>query len=239
MNNAFGVGQRVKVLVDDNTEHYQEIGTVNVVLNFENGAYEVKFGNGDLLRFDADELELAPAQPAPANRDTGWPQRDVDELGFSAMGLQPAASAPDDDEGEWLYPDGNAPQMKMYPSPQERIDALEAELAAAEYAASAIEGQLAYLSKQVVESEAELARVKAALEPFAAFGAEILTSMEHHANFTEGDDSITHGVNDAVVTLGDWRRAAQALQASVPAGGGEAWDDEHGGDYDDSVGGKG
>lgn len=67
-------------------------------------------------------------------------------------------------------------------------------------------------------------RIKAlerALEPFAAFGSEILTSTRYHANFAEGDDSITHGINDVVVTLADWRRAHDALPAAdAPEGGG-------------------
>lgn len=123
---------------------------------------------------------------------------------------QPAASAPDGagivtPEGQWEY-DELVDRNKELIAQRK---ALEAELASAEYASSAIESQLAYLSKQVVEGEAELARVKAALADVAPFAdwrhiAELL--MQAH-NEGWGDQHI--------LALGFVTGKAMALDALV------------------------
>lgn len=84
---AFEIGQRVKVVTSLETDHHGDVGTIcGYDIEDEELSIEVSFASGDTEFFS--EKELAPTEaPAAQNRDTGWPQRDLDELGFSAMGL--------------------------------------------------------------------------------------------------------------------------------------------------------
>lgn len=58
-------------------------------------AFELTYVPDNEIPVMPADLQLAPAQPATAdaNRETGWPQRDLDELGFSAMGVKQPATA--------------------------------------------------------------------------------------------------------------------------------------------------
>lgn len=79
----FEVGQKVKVITWDDTEHFEEIGELIEDMGETIHPYLVKFSNGDVEDFGADELAHATEQPATAPSGGGearsLPQRYRDE----------------------------------------------------------------------------------------------------------------------------------------------------------------
>lgn len=182
-----------KVIVTGVTLYGSFEGCEGVIIRqgmFHDWLVDVAFPDGthDDLSFDAHELAPATeAQPANDNRDTGWSQRDMDELGFSAMGLQPAPA--------------DAPAVDSAASPSTWT--LPAEMVTPE-----VQAVLSRLSEQ-------LAAVTDALKPFAfcPIHPDWADDTRCVILMNWNKPGLEVSVNEGL-TLADVRRAVAALKAT-------------------------
>lgn len=113
--------------------------------------------------FDSLDIAAYVAKRHSENDDLTWEDIESDVKAFEAQQPTPAASVPGTTDVHMVtrsriadyVAEGNLERV------WDVIEGLQAELGSAEYASSAVESQVAYLSNQVIEAEAELARVEA------------------------------------------------------------------------------
>lgn len=216
----FEVGQRVRITTNHRVANGKE-GVITVIDRTldEVCFYIVDFPGktpGYIWNFAEDELELIEANTAPAHAASVPDNGSVFDL------IERRIMKSGDTETRYLegIDEPIGPETVRY------INNQSIALHNANKVAEAFAGTLDEKYQTIGTLKAELASAMLRVTNMRRVLRDVMN--------TSGDGNSVLDATEALEL--DDKTHAKALQASVPADG-AAWDDEHGGDYDDSVGG--